>query len=250
MVLKKNDGSIIKTVEEWEKPKKNTQWKDGRSAKELAKSWFSDDTASVPVEISEILKQKFGNNVEILQTIPEFTTNLPEKGEGRNHDLYCQCNINNENVTLCIEGKVDEPFDAPIIEKYKKALEKRNNNKNTRLPERIEKLVKMLPLQYSSIENSIIKNNGYQLLTALTGTAIQAKKDNSDFAIFLIHEFYTKLANSKKINNNQKDYSSFVKALSNENNLDTNQNILFGPIKINHINCYMGKVVSNKFRNF
>lgn len=245
MLLKKNDGSLISTVEEWERPKKTTQWKDGRSAKELAKAWFNNDTPSIPIEIIEILKNSFGNNIEIIQAIPEFTTSLPEKGEGRNHDLYCQCKINNENVTLCIEGKVDESFDSPIIEKYKKALEKRNNNEKTRLPERIEKLVEMLPFQYSSIEDSIIKDNGYQLLTALTGTAIQAEKDNSNFAIFLIHEFHTDLTNSKKIKDNQHDYTSFLKALTNQENLDINQNTLFGPIRVNNINCYIGKVVSN-----
>jgi len=60
-------GHEIRSVEDWFKyapPKKGElQWKDKRSAKELAQSWFRDGTPKPPDEFRALLEAKFGTGI-------------------------------------------------------------------------------------------------------------------------------------------------------------------------------------------
>jgi hypothetical protein len=94
MDLKKKNGDLIRSWEEWERPKKTYQWKEGRSAMELARIWFRESIASPPKEY-----------IEIIKTVPELITDLPPTNckSGRNHDIHCECEFGNQKVTVCVE---------------------------------------------------------------------------------------------------------------------------------------------------
>ena len=53
--LTHSDGTPIASWEEWTRPKRDYQWKEGRSAMELAKSWFRNGTPAPPQELLGLL---------------------------------------------------------------------------------------------------------------------------------------------------------------------------------------------------
>jgi len=56
MELVKKNGEAINCWQDWEPPKKDYQWKEGRSAMEVAKSWFRQSVAAPPKESEYLLE--------------------------------------------------------------------------------------------------------------------------------------------------------------------------------------------------
>lgn len=106
LILKKNN-QLINTVNLWGEiappKKKEKHWKDGRSAKELAK-FMIESNGYLPKEIERILDEiNFNENVSFIGE-PESVTGPIGRGEGRNHDLL----LNGENkIIIGIEAKAD-----------------------------------------------------------------------------------------------------------------------------------------------
>ncbi len=57
---------------------------------------------------------------------PEFVTRLPERGEGRNHDLWLQARCSAGGLTICVEAEADESFGNLISDEIKGARERQN----------------------------------------------------------------------------------------------------------------------------
>jgi hypothetical protein len=81
-------GNEIHSVEEWFRcapPKMGKlHWKDGRSAKELAQSWFRLGVPKPPDELSALLESKFGAGIIFDDVKPECIIELDElPGEHR-----------------------------------------------------------------------------------------------------------------------------------------------------------------------
>ena len=128
--------------EDWERPKLDFHWKPGRSAMELAKSWFREERPSPPSEFTALLvSEPRLQELKLLRGTPELVTALPERGEGRNHDLALVGKTPRESVTICIEAKADEPFGNETVREYwGGAIRRRNLGESTRVPERIQTL--------------------------------------------------------------------------------------------------------------
>lgn len=88
----------------------------------------------------------------------------------------------------------------------------------------------------------------YQLLTALCGTAIQAERDGSDFAVFVVHEFHTSLTTVKKTDLNAKDYDAFLNAIDVPPR-QRSTGMLYGPAKVAGVDCYLGKAIIDMKEN-
>ena len=146
MKLNKPDNTPITKYEEWTRPKKEYQWKAGRSAMELARSWFRSNELQPPQELLQTLHSSTRlQNLQFSTGIPEQVTSLPERGEGRNHDLALLGSTDDETITVTIEAKADEPFGSDtILEYYNKAIKRRNKETPTRVQERIEQLLHMV----------------------------------------------------------------------------------------------------------
>lgn len=174
------------------------QWKDGRSAKELAR-FLTLKYPDLPQELVDILREFTSDKAEFFwagEHETSFAKHGLGRGTGRNHDAI----LYNGDIFVGIEAKADEPFgDKYLDEEYENA----SDNKK----KRIRGLNAM-------IFNDEIKNHKairYQLLTACGGTLLEAKEKGTANALVLILVF-KKDGCYSDVNdyNNQKDLEKFL----------------------------------------
>jgi hypothetical protein len=85
---------------------------------ELARAWLREGFAACPAEVHQILESSpLTRGTKLVEGKPEHVTAFPERGEGRNHDLWSRGFVNGNPFTLCIEAKADESF-GPLIGDY------------------------------------------------------------------------------------------------------------------------------------
>ena len=152
------------------------QWRDGRSAKELAR-YMTSGFPQLPVEIEDALKP-FAPQDSVFKWGAEYVTDFAHSGfglgMGRNHDAV----IFNSNVFVGVEGKADEPFgDKTIADELNKA----SVNKTTRIN-------KLVDLVFGDEPNNHLKLR-YQLLTACGGVLLEAKNRRIPNAMLLVVVF-------------------------------------------------------------
>lgn len=199
---------------------------------ELAKAWFRDGTLKAPSELVSLLdSHETLQGFEISEGIPEFSTSLPERGQGRNHDLWLLGRSGSKMVTVCIEAKVDEPFGNDTVAEYRAKAEK--SGKPTRVPERIEALLRKVP------NRDEWEDVGYQLLTAICGTAIQAVADNSKYGVLVIHELNRTEADQVKLEKNEADLGRCLRALAGTE-VTVEAGVIWGPFEVGGAEVYVG----------
>lgn len=205
LILKKNDKTIT-TLSEWKEiappKKKEIHWKDGRSAKELAK-YMINGNGYLPIEIEKVLEEiGIDKELSFIGT-PEAVTSLIGRGEGRNHDLL----LNGENkVVVGIEAKADEG-----LGKYYVSEELSKSDISDNKIKRINSLYK----DVYGTEDLKAYNPRYQLLTAVVGTLKEAENVHATKAILLIISFLKdENLNNKKIENNKNDIQYFEDSIS------------------------------------
>ncbi len=203
MKLKTHSEGIV-DVESWKQhrpPKKvNLQWRDGRSAKELAK-YITKSLPFVPAEIETALKTIVPVDAGF-EWDAEYVTDLPGKGEVRNHDgiMY------NDDIVVTIEAKADETLGKLIEEEMNNA----SVNKLYRISKMLDYLFDGGFKQYHNLR--------YQLLTASVGTIIEAerrkdKHEESGVAVLLVLVFKTNGdITDKKMISNHNDIENFLEA--------------------------------------
>ena len=233
LTLSQPNGTSITNWEMWTRPKKDYQWEPERSAMELAKAWFRQSCVSPPKEFVQLLYSSARlKGLQLLRGIPEHVTSLPERGEGRNHDLWLLGRTDQEQITICIEAKADEPFGNETVVEYRlSAKKRRESGQSTRVPERIAQLLALVPARGYQWDNI-----RYQLLTAICGTAIQAKRDGSALAVFVVHEFHTRKTTPDKILANKNDFDFFVNVITGSYQ-PVAQGTLYGPVIVGGVDC-------------
>jgi hypothetical protein len=186
-IVTDRNGKEITDWRAWTRPKRDYQWRAGRSAMELARAWFAASTPTCPREIADLLASHPQTaSLSLIHGIPEHVTALPERGEGRNHDLLLLADGRNGRTVISIEAKVDESFGETVGTYWAKA---KRSTEPTRAPERIEALLSMA-FGPSALPNSDPwQRFRYQLLTAVTGTAIEAAQRQAAAAIVIVHDF-------------------------------------------------------------
>lgn len=243
MIILNQARQTINSLDEWFKlappAKGELHWKDGRSAKELAKAWMSNSGPKMPSDLSEILlSQPHSLDFQPEWAAPEYETKLDEfKGSGRNHDMIVVGNANGKRTLIALEAKVDESF-GDIVSDYVSRCVKANPRTN--VPSRIEQL---------STAIFGTKNVGslrYQLIHAIAGTLIEAVNQNAKQAIFIIHEFLPYGKSSKKAKQNEEALQLFIKQLTGKS-LTTRE--LIGPLYLpgggfvpKDLPLYIGKI--------
>ena len=77
-MLRDQAGRPITSLDQWPRPKRDYQWKPGRSAMEQARSWFRTGALACPEEIVQLLSSHpLTHGVEWVEGCPEFVTPLP-----------------------------------------------------------------------------------------------------------------------------------------------------------------------------
>ena len=221
------------------------QWKDGRSAKELARSWFRKECACPPEELRSLLERTFRTEITFDEATPECIIKLDDfAGEHRNCDLVVHCRTGTRHITVNIEAKADEPFGDTTVGDYYD--QKANSQSN--VPARIMQLSLAL---FGRAPDEAIRKLRYQLLHAAAATLIEAKASGAELGLFLVHEFRSKSLNENKLTQNGTDWENFVHAFPELANARFEKNHILGPVSVPGGKCvpssiplYLGKVVT------
>ena len=245
----KNDCEI-RSIEEWFRcapPKEGLRhWKDGRSAKELARSWFSQDGyPQVPDELTALLNShRDTKGMVIYEGFPEHKVQLDSfRGETRNTDLVLLGYTDKGAIVISIEAKADEPFDQTIGERLNKVRGTHSN-----IPKRIDLLCQSLFGETVTAFPPLF-NLRYQLLTGVAGALIETRKQNAEVSLFIVHEFLSSEVNQEKVQENLKDLVTFIQLLPGCSKVEIKEQQLIGPIQVPggefvpaDIPIYLGKV--------
>ena len=246
--MKGPGGRPISDWRSWTRPKAERHWRAGRSAMELARGWFTSPVPVCPPEVRSLLESHpVSVGTVLTEGWPEHVTALPERGEGRNHDLLLVGYREGSSVVVSVEAKVDEQFGERIGDYWHRA---RKFKKPTRAPERIEALLSLVFGSDARPDTNPWTSLRYQLLTAVAGTAIEAAQREADTAVLIVHEFLTHSANAAKVAENAQDLSDFVSVLLSENAVSVQPGRLYGPTVLlpdknldRAVNMYVGKAV-------
>ena len=199
MLFKKNGIYDIDSWFEFAPPMgAEKQWRDGRSAKELAR-YMTANFPYVPTEIEDTLSDFTTPDAEF-DWNGEYVTDLAKynlgRGEGRNHDAFMW----NKDVVVGIEGKADESLGSQLIGD---AITGATDNKMHRMRGMIKMLFGDEP------ENH--KNIRYQLVTATAATLLEAKKHKVNNALVLVLVFKKQgCFSEQKIASNNADIENFL----------------------------------------
>jgi hypothetical protein len=206
-------GKAITSVERWfdlAPPKRGAKhWKDGRSAKELAKAWFRHGSPAVPEEVVQLFR---GNEVTRdlmieVASVEKITPIDDCRGDHRNHDMILIGRTGGQRVLVGVEAKADEAFSDRAGDYLRRRLRK---CPSTGVSKRLRELARAL---FGRDLDDEIGQLRYQLLTALAGILIEAKIQQAAMAILLVHEFVTPCTQDRRIADNTADLDGFVRAL-------------------------------------
>ena len=208
-VISNRDGVPIRSVKEWgrlAKPAATNHWKDGRSAKELAKSWIAGDGQAALIRLLDT--HQATADLSIDSAMAEAQVSFDEyPGGKRNHDLLVRGTCASGSIVIGLEAKADESFGQTIAAYDRHARRIRDAGKSTNAPERLTALLDEIGAM--SLER--VPSAGdlrYQLFSGVAGTLAAA--DGDDLAAFVVHEFATDLTTEAKREANKRALAEFV----------------------------------------
>jgi len=224
-------GHEILSVEDWFKyapPKKGElQWKDKRSAKELAQSWCRNGTPNSPDELGALMEAKFGTGITFDEAKPECIIELDDfVGEHRNCDLVVLCSVGTKRMIINVEAKADEPF-GDLIGEY--LDRKTGSGSGSNVPARIRQLSLAL---FGREPDEVIRKLRYQLLHAAAATLIEARRNDAAMGLLLVHEFRSANLSRGKLNQNATDWQNFVHAFPEAASARIEENQILGPVSV------------------
>lgn len=153
------------------------QWRTGYSAKSLAFSW--EEAEGFPEEIKRALADS--DHVALaelrpLLIIPEHKVPLPGGRAESQNDVFVLASTPTELVSICIEGKVEEPFGETVA--------KWGPDNSSGKRKRFDYLVRLLELEGLDLTSIY-----YQLLHRTASAIIEAKRFHVTKAMMLVHSF-------------------------------------------------------------
>lgn len=206
----KDQSKEITDLEGWTRPKQpEKHWKAGRSAMELAR-YMTANLPTMPTQLEDLLAAKLNCGPETsFIGIPECVTDLPGRGEGRNHDMLLWAD--SEDIVIGLEAKVDESLGELISH-----MEFGSQNSKDRLT----RMYNSIYGTNHDFETVSSKDLMYQLLSAAYGTLkeINDRKGEGDAVLLILT-----LQNGADLNDKMKatqqaieDYRSQLKPFCQE----------------------------------
>jgi hypothetical protein len=253
LVIRKSDVEI-RTLSEWRlyaSPRGGeTQWRDYRPAKELARAWCPDGLGPmVPPETRALImtRPEF-NMLEIDEALPEqpvrFDT-LP--GEPPPVDLMAHGRAGEEEFVMAVLAKGDEPFGAYVSDELVAASRRLAQEVPVSSFERITRLGSALFRPRTGGE-PYLGELRYQLLLAIAGVLAHAGERGVRKAVLMVHEFRNHTTNDAFLTDNQRDLERVVKRLASDETRALPMNQLVGPFEVpgnefvsGNVELYIGK---------
>lgn len=141
----------------------------------------------------------------------------------RNSDMVVLGETHHGRVCLAVEAKADESFAGTIREELLGLKEPSNK------PDRVLRLSNAV-LQRNVDEHVMMLR--YQLLHSLAATAIEARRQNAELGVLLIHEFISLKLDFEKVTANATDLKTFVRTIPGWENETVVTGQLLPPVKL------------------
>ncbi len=202
--------------------KPTLHWKTGYSAKTLAHSWI--EAQGFPSEVKQVLHGSglpALTNLQFLVGFPEYEVPLPGGKRPSQNDVFVLARGSDELVTLAVEGKVSEPFDKIISERFANPT-----------PGEVERLTYLKQLLQLPDDIGHIR---YQLLHRSASAIIEAQRFGASHAVMLVHSFSQSMEHFD-------DYQAFARLFESE----VSPNSLHEAAHLGGVHFYLGWVVGNK----
>ena len=197
-------------------------WRTGYSAKSIACSWT--EAEGFPNEVQAVLDESDAaclHDLEFLIGIPEHEVPLPGGRRPSQNDVFVLARGSDGLVSIAVEGKVSEPFDSPVDQRFAKPTP----GQSTRLAFLLELL---------ELDRNDVGEIGYQLLHRTASAILEAERFGARHAVMLVHSFSQEMAHFD-------DYTNFVGLYGQA----AEANRLFKAKQIGDIALYLGWVVGN-----
>jgi len=218
IVLLSASGRRIYSLDQWRRfappARGDAQWKDLRSAKELARAWFDGVEPQLPGELLSAFQTcEPTSGVKVRTIFAERQTPLDRRGRGRQHDLLVHGTAGARKVVVGIEAKADESF-GPAIGEYldeAKAGNARRAAEGRQLsavPDRIAELARQI---FGRDIDDDIRLLRYQLLHATAAMTLERKQ--ADCVALVVHEFVSDACDRRRMELNANDLVQFARAL-------------------------------------
>lgn len=158
----------------------NRHWRDGHSAKYLAKSW--EHASGFPQSVEDVFSSSdlpTFDQLTFLCGFPEHEVPLPprERRPSQNDIFVLAKNVHDELISMTVEGKVSECFGEPIGEWL-------GVNPSQGKRERLQYLKQCLEL-----DNPNLDKIRYQLLHRTASAIIESIRFGARIAVMIVHSF-------------------------------------------------------------
>jgi hypothetical protein len=226
----------LRSLAEWKThapPKSAVQWKEGRSAVEMARAWLTAEPPALPPEVEALLASHpdFGP-VEAWEAEPEALVPFDGFSGPANVDLLLRARDPMGKIVVAVEGKADESFGATLGETFSAALERKLSSPNSKGVARIEQLARALLHPRSGRGLPRVGDLRYQLLTVSAAALAEAERQGVGRAVVVVHEFRTELTADDNLARNQRDLDRFLKRISRGEVTESGTGRLHGPFRV------------------
>ena len=207
-------GRRLSSLDEWHlhaPPKARDHWKDGRSAKENARSWLTA-APGLPAEIEATLRSCRGiGRLRSWRAEPEARVRFDEfRGEPSNIDMLLTGEARTGPVIVAVEAKTDEAFGPTVGKALSDARDRLAANPRSKGVERIRNLVRHFGLD---LRQRHVLDLRYQLITVTAAVIAEAQRRSVPRAAVIVHEFVSALTTAGNRVRNAEDLDRFAQAV-------------------------------------
>jgi hypothetical protein len=197
------------------------QWKDGCSAKEMAKYWLEQNNHD---QFKAFIQQKV-SDFDYDYIVPEYESVFDGYRSPRKHDLFIAGK--NTSAIITVESKVEESFgDGEFGENFKVTIDTKKITKNSNA---LDRMINLYQTYFHN--NGDILNIMYQLTYWFAGSINDAIKYNIKNIVMVLQEFKTEPSNKEKLAKNLKEFEKFICFISEEKYKTIEANQIIGPIE-------------------
>jgi hypothetical protein len=155
---------------------RESHWKQGRSAKAVADSWFQAN--DVPPRVRAVLEQSIElKGAELIDAWLERCTDLGDRrGSATQTDLLAVLGVGDELAVMAVEAKVTESF-GPLVSEW---IGEGGEGKEDRL----QRLCDLL-----GFDRGAVGDLRYQLFHRTAAAILEARRYRAKKAVMMVHSF-------------------------------------------------------------